>query len=209
MTRAERRRSDALAAVGVLVAVTVVTWLVITVQQLAQDLEEAQADRDALAAQVEELGGDPVTGAPGEQGAAGERGPRGEKGERGPAGEDGLDGEDGRDGQDGDRGQDGEPGPAGTDGEDGADGAAGEDGADGATGPQGEPGPAGPQGEKGEQGEQGERGEQGQQGEQGPPPSGWTWTDTDGTTYECVPDGEGATHYTCSASGSDPETPEG
>lgn len=93
----------------------------------------------------------------------------------------------------GPKGEPGRAGPSGSPGEPGNAGAAGEPGAPGATGAagaQGEPGPAGPQGEQGIQGER---------GEQGPPPSGWTYTDGAGTTYECTPDGDGSTHYTCRA----------
>jgi len=108
------------------------------------------------------------------------------------------------------------PGPPGPKGDTGASGkpaptitpspgASGASGADGATGPQGlqgEPGPAGPQGEPGAQGDRGET---------GPAPSGWTYTDGAGITYECTPDSDGATHYTCRAtsSGSSTPTPQG
>lgn len=93
----------------------------------------------------------------------------------------------------GDQGDPGTPGPSGSPGEPGSIGASGEPGAPGLTGPagaQGEPGPAGPQGEQGIQGER---------GEQGPPPSGWTYTDSEGVTYECTPDSASSTYYTCRA----------
>ncbi|MGW3821779.1 collagen-like protein [Streptomyces sp. NPDC005071] len=81
------------------------------------------------------------------------------------------------------------PGAPGTAGNDstvpGPQGPAGPPGADSTV-----PGPAGPAGEKGEQGDK---------GEQGPAPSGWTFTDGTGTTYDCAPDSTGATHYTCQA----------
>lgn len=96
----------------------------------------------------------------------------------------------------GDKGEPGSAGPSGSPGEDGGSGVDGEPGAPGATGAAGaagEPGPAGPAGPQGEQGPEGE------QGEQGPPPSGWTFTDSQGVTYECTPDGDGSTHYTCRA----------
>ncbi|MFE5079975.1 collagen-like protein [Streptomyces mirabilis] len=76
----------------------------------------------------------------------------------------------------------------------GASGAPGTAGSDGATGPQG---PQGVQGEPGVAGPQGEQGPQGDRGEAGPPPSGWTYTDGQGVTYECTADGDGSTHYTC------------
>lgn len=92
----------------------------------------------------------------------------------------------------------GPPGPKGAKGDPGkaaptitpSPGASGEPGAPGAAGVQGEPGPAGPQGEQGPKGDT---------GEQGPPPSGWTFTDGSGVTYNCTPDGDGSTHYTCQA----------
>lgn len=90
------------------------------------------------------------------------------------------------------------PGAPGTPGTSGASGA---DGVPGPQGPQGEPGVAGPQGEQGPQGPQGNR------GDTGPAPSGWTYTDGAGATYECTSDSDGSTHYTCRATsgGSSPE----
>ena len=92
-------------------------------------------------------------------------------------------------GDKGDTGASGQPAPTITP-QPGASGASGVDGVPGAQGPQGEPGVAGPQGEQGTQGEP---------GAPGPPPSGWTYTDGQGVTYECTPDGDGSTHYTCRA----------
>lgn len=93
----------------------------------------------------------------------------------------------------GPKGDTGSPGPSGSPGTPGSAGASGQPGAAGATGAagiQGEPGPAGPQGEQGPKGDT---------GEQGPPPSGWTFTDGSGVTYNCTPDSDGSTHYTCQA----------
>lgn len=93
----------------------------------------------------------------------------------------------------GPKGDTGSPGPSGSPGAPGSVGASGQPGAAGATGAagvQGAPGPAGPQGERGAQGER---------GEQGPPPSGWTYTDGQGVTYDCTPDSDDSTHYTCRA----------
>jgi hypothetical protein len=98
----------------------------------------------------------------------------------------------------GPKGDTGSPGPTGSPGKSGSNGASGEPGIPGATGAagaQGEPGPAGPQGEPGPQGERGE------QGPAGPAPSGWTYTDGTGATYECTPDSDGSTHYTCRETG--------
>nr|WP_206326499.1 collagen-like protein [Streptomyces sp. N502] len=105
----------------------------------------------------------------------------------GPEGEPGEPGSPGPSGSRGSDGQDGTPGAPGPSGEPGADGADGEAGEAGPPGPQGEPGPAGPQGPAGEPGEQGPR---------GPAPSGWTF-EYRGAIYECTPDGDGSTHYTC------------
>ena len=100
----------------------------------------------------------------------------------------------------------GPPGPSGAPGKDaptvtpspGASGAPGAPGASvtGPPGPAGPSGPAGPQGETGPTGPQGEQGPQGDRGPAGPAPSGWTFTYRD-TTYECTPDSDGSTHYTC------------
>lgn len=84
----------------------------------------------------------------------------------------------------------GTPGAAGSDSTvPGPQGPAGPPGADSTV-----PGPAGPAGDKGER------------GEQGPAPAGWTFTDAAGTTYDCTPDSDGATHYTCRAT-STPTSP--
>jgi hypothetical protein len=101
------------------------------------------------------------------------------------------------------------PGPPGPKGDTGASGkpaptitpspgASGQPGAVGPTGPagvQGAPGPAGPQGEQGET------------GPVGPAPSGWTFTDSTGATYECTPDSDGSTHYTCRMTSTDSSSP--
>lgn len=68
----------------------------------------------------------------------------------------------------------------------------------GASGAAGAPGSPGPQGEPGADSTvPGPQGPQGEQGPAGPPPSGWTYTDGTGATYECTPDSDGSTHYTC------------
>ncbi|WP_409469048.1 collagen-like protein [Streptomyces sp. HC307] len=108
----------------------------------------------------------------------------------------------------GDPGESGKPAPTITPSP-GASGAPGRPGADSTVpGPEGPPGdtvtgPPGPQGERGEQGIQGERGEQ---GPPGPPPSGWTFV-YKGATYECTPDGDGSTHYTCRQTGGGDDDP--
>lgn len=79
----------------------------------------------------------------------------------------------------------------------GASGAAGQPGADSTV-----EGPPGPQGAPGADSTvPGPQGPQGDPGATGPAPSGWTYTD--GTaTYECTPDSDGSTHYTCRATSS-------
>jgi hypothetical protein len=77
----------------------------------------------------------------------------------------------------------GEPGPAST--------------VAGPQGPQGEPGPASTV--AGPRGDQGDQGNPGPAGPAGPAPSGWTYTAGDGTVYDCAPDSDGSTHYSCTA----------
>ncbi|MEU0041272.1 collagen-like protein [Streptomyces sp. NPDC006333] len=90
----------------------------------------------------------------------------------------------------------------------GATGAPGAAGSTGVTGPQGPQGIQGEPGDPGVAGPQGEQGPQGARGATGPAPSGWTYTDGAGTTYECTPDSDGSTHYTCrpTSSGSTPSS---
>lgn len=74
------------------------------------------------------------------------------------------------------------------------------------------PPPAGPQGPQGNQGNTGPAGASGSSGPQGPagpagatgpPPSGWSFTDPLGVTYDCTPDKQTpAPHYTCAVRGS-------
>lgn len=95
------------------------------------------------------------------------------------------------------------PGPPGPKGDKGDPGKAAptitpSPGASGEPGAAGVPGPQGPQGEPGADSTvAGPQGPQGERGETGPAPSGWTYTDGSGATYECTPDGDGSTHYTC------------
>lgn len=147
------RREDAKFAAFAVLVLAGFALLALWVQGLAQD-------RDALARQVQQLGGTPVAGPPGLRGEPGEPG----VGVTGPPGVPGRDGVDGLDGADGSPGPSGSPG---TDGKDGADGRAGEPGAAGATGPAGPPGPPGPQGEPGPAGPQGAPGADGADGVDG------------------------------------------
>jgi hypothetical protein len=149
---AARRRADLWFALGVVIALAALAWVVITMQQLSNDLRTANDARDLLAAQVQKLGGKPVAGPPGSRGEAGKtvvgpRGPKGDRGDPGPSGPPGPSGSPGK------TGATGSPGIVG------ASGSAGEPGAAGATGPagpQGEAGPAGPQGPAGADGKDGQ-----------------------------------------------------
>ncbi|NWF25222.1 collagen-like protein [Streptomyces sp. PKU-EA00015] len=162
------RRHDLVFALAVAVGLAGFAFLIITTQGLARDLREANAARDALAAQVQQLGEKPVAGPPGSRGEPGE----GIVGPSGPPGQQGDPGPTGPPGPIGPAGPSGEPGANGTDGTDGVGsaGPAGEDGTAGEAGPpgpQGEPGPAGPAGPAGPQGPPGEDGADGQDGKDG------------------------------------------
>lgn len=155
------RRTDALYAAGVVLAVAVLAWVVVTMQQLSGDLATSNAARDALARQVQQLGASPVAGPPGSRGGPGTAGPVGPSGPSGPSGPAGLTGPAGRTGAAGAAGSPGPAGNPGASGSPGAAGAAGQDGAageDGAQGPQGDPGPTGPAGPAGAPGPQGPAG---------------------------------------------------
>jgi hypothetical protein len=145
------------------------------------------ADVRALREQVKAKGGTPVAPDPTTAvenlpdraevpvpipGPPGPPGPQGDAGSPGPSGSPGPGGRNGSDGQPGASGVPGEPG------------AAGPTGPAGPPGPQGDPGPAGPQGPEGDQ------------GPTGPAPSGWSF-EYKGVTYECSPDSDGSTHYSC------------
>jgi hypothetical protein len=138
------RRDDAVFAVFAVLVLAGFVLLALWVHGLAQD-------RDALARQVQELGGTPVAGPPGLRGEPG-------VGETGPSGAPGRDGVDGKDaptvtpspGATGPRGLQGEPGVS-------------------VTGPSGPPGATGATGPQGVQGERGEKGDTGEVGPEGPP----------------------------------------
>lgn len=159
--RQQQRRKDAVFALGLLAALTGVALLALWVHGLT-------LDRDALARQVQSLGGTPVAGPPGLRGEPGV----GVTGSPGPKGEKGDPGEPGptltpSPGPSGARGSAGSPGPSGAPGSPGAVGATGPVGPSGPPGPagvQGEPGVAGPQGIQGEQGPKGDTGERGPSG---------------------------------------------
>jgi hypothetical protein len=164
-----RRRADLWFALGAILALSLLAWVVITMQQLSHDLRSANDARDALAWQVQQLGAKPVAGPPGSRGEPGESvaGPRGPKGEKGDPGYPGPSGPPGPQGSPGPRGPSGAPGHNGVDGSSGTDGTAGEPGTAGATGPAGPAGPPGPQGDPGPAGPQGETGADGADGADG------------------------------------------
>ncbi|MFJ4974221.1 collagen-like protein [Streptomyces coeruleorubidus] len=201
-------RAEWLIGLTALLVAAFLGWLAIQVVLLSHDLRTANHARDALANQVQRLGGTPVAGPPGSRGepgasVTGPPGQQGEPGQPGPSGAPGPSGSPGKPGRDGDDGSDGAsatgaPGEPGEPGPTGSPGANGEAGPAGPAGPQGEAGPAGPPGPQGEPGERGE------QGPAGPAPSSWTFT-YQGATYTCTPDGDGSTHYTCRQTGGDDE----
>lgn len=162
------RRGDAAAVAGALVLGAVMAWIVLTVQHLGGQLQDANSARDLLARQVQTLGGKPVAGPPGSRGDPGRtvRGPAGPRGATGPAGPEGSAGPAG---QSGAKGPAGAAGAAGKDGASGSDGAAGADGAAGKDGTAGQPGPQGPQGEPGPAGPAGPAGKDGANGTDGAP----------------------------------------
>lgn len=162
MTGARRRRrrwvrlprAEWVGAVTGLLALGLFAVLAVAFVDQSRDLREERAARDALALQVERMGGTPVAGPPGSRGEPGTSvtGPPGVKGEKGDRGEPGP------------TGPVGPTGPSGRAGDDGATGV-GEPGSAGASGPAG---PAGPQGGAGPAGPAGEQGPQGERGPAGP-----------------------------------------
>jgi hypothetical protein len=183
------RRGDSFVVVAALALGAVLAWIVLAVQGVTQELNTSNSARDALARQVERMGGVPVAGPPGSRGEPGSSvtgppGPKGKEGEPGPSGPSGP------------------PGPSGSPGSDGEEGSDGATGSPGVPGAVGATGPAGPQGPQGDPGVAGPQGEQGPPGDRGPAPSGWTFTDGQGVTYECTQDSADSTHYTCHATSS-------
>lgn len=204
MTRTELRKADQqnrrgdLLAVLLAVAVgALLAWVIYSVQGLTDDLRTANQARDALAHQVQQLGGKPVAGPPGSRG---EPGPAGV----GPSGAPGAQGVPGRPGASGAPGKPGAkstvPGPAGSPGA-------------GSTvpGPQGVQGVPGAESTvPGPKGDKGDPGVAGQDGKDGAPPAGWTYTDPAGIEYTCSPVSDfdaSAPRYTCSPDTAPPSSP--
>lgn len=159
-------RAEWLVALTLVLVVFFLGWLAVQVIVLTHDLRSANMARDALASQVQSLGGKPVAGPPGSRGepgasVVGPRGPQGKQGDVGPVGPTGPVGPSGAPGKNGENGDNGENGTDGV-GQPGASGSPGTDGVAGPAGPQGEPGPAGPQGEQGPPGADGKDGADGQ-----------------------------------------------
>lgn len=153
-------------------------FLVITTQGMAHDLRTANEARDALARQVQQLGGTPVAGKPGsrgEPGLAGQRGEKGHQGEPGPIGPTGSIGPSGQPGDDGTNGisQTGVPGSPGADGQS-------------VVGPQGE---TGPQGQPGADGHDGADGKDGADGQACPAGHSWQAPADDSDALVCRNDG--------------------
>ncbi|MGQ4513714.1 collagen-like protein [Streptomyces sp. DW26H14] len=165
-TGPSKRRADIAFIVGVVAALGILAYIVITMQSLSHDLRASNAARDQLAQQVQHLGGTPVAGPPGSRGepGKGEVGPTGEPGATGPVGPSGPPGPSGKAGAKGKGGSDGvgTPGPSGSPGAAGEAGQPGADGQPGAAGPQGPAGPAGPAGADGKDGTNGKDGRDGQ-----------------------------------------------
>lgn len=163
--RKRRRRGNWLSVVAAVFAAAALGAVLTGFLVLSRDLSEANTARDALARQVQSLGGTPVAGPPGSRGepgktvigASGPPGPSGAPGKAAPT-------------------ITPSPGPTG------AAGAAGLPGADSTV-----PGPAGATGAAGASGAPGQNGQDGSDGKNGAPPSSWTYTDQDGNEYRCVP----------------------
>ncbi|MEV7684450.1 collagen-like protein [Streptomyces bungoensis] len=147
-------RAETVIAAVVVAALAGIVLLVVEFVGLHQDLETANAARDALARQVQRLGASPVAGPPGSRGTPGKSivGPSGPPGPTGPPGPAGPSGKPGKPGKEGKEGGTGAAGASVT-------GAPGDPGAVGPSGPQGPPGPAGPAGPAGKDGKDGRDGQ--------------------------------------------------
>jgi hypothetical protein len=159
-----RRRGDWGALLLAVLVGAFLAWVIYSVQSVHNELADANAARDQLAQQVQQLGASPVAGPPGSRGAPGpaSTGPPGTQGAKGDRGEPGpastVRGPSGAPGAPGPVST--VPGPAGPAGPAGAPGAPGQPGADstvaGPVGPAGPPGPAGQAGKDGKDGTDGQ-----------------------------------------------------
>jgi collagen triple helix repeat protein len=161
-------RAEWLGLATALIALGLFAGLAILFIDQAQQLRNETARGDALARQVEGLGGTPVAGPSGSPGEPGKTviGARGPSGPPGPPGAPGKAAPTITP----------SPGPTGPVGPSGA------PGSDSTI-----PGPTGPAGASGAPGQDGQDGQDGSDGKDGAPPSEWTYTDQDGNEYECVP----------------------
>lgn len=139
-------RAEYLIAITLVFVVALVGWLCVKVVSQERDLRSEQARGDALARQVEDMGGTPVVGPTGAQGEPGGAGASGPPGSPGASGIPGRDGKDGSPGPSGPAGVPGSPGPSGAAGQNGADGQNGQDGQDGTDGADGKDGQTCPDG---------------------------------------------------------------
>ena len=166
---------------------TVISKLATGLDTTRHQLQQHHVRPSAPAASSIVRGLQGIPGVPGPAGPTGATGAAGAAGSPGPTGPPGP------------TGRNGSPGPAGSPGTAGASGHPGTAGSPGSTGA------TGPQGPKGDTGAQGPKGDTGDTGPAGPPPSGWTFVYTDelgkSTTYNCTPDSDGSTHYSCTAAG--------
>jgi hypothetical protein len=189
------KRTKAADMVGWLIALALaallglIWWRITT---LGAELSASNSARDQLAQQVQSLGATPVAGPPGSRGVPGQSitGPAGPQGPAGPVGAAGKDA----------------PTPNVT-------AIAAE--AAGLVHPS--PGPTGPRGVQGipgpastVSGPAGAPGATGPTGAAGQPPTGWTYTDPSGNTYDCerAPNFDpSAPRYVCTQSGTSSPTP--
>ncbi|WP_262059652.1 collagen-like protein [Streptomyces sp. STR69] len=171
-------RAEVVIAGMVVVLFAGLALLVVQFVGLHQELETANAARDALAAQVERLGASPVAGPPGSRGESGKSivGPRGPAGPSGPPGTSGSPGRDGRNGST-------------VTGSPGATGPVGASGAAGVVGPSGPPGPSGPAGPAGPAGQDGKDGQDGTDGQTCPDGYSFQSPDYDPDALVCRKDG--------------------
>jgi hypothetical protein len=161
-------RAEWLGLATAILALGLFAGLVVLFVDQSQQLRNETARGNALARQVEGLGGTPVAGPSGSPGEPGQSvvGARGPSGPPGPAGAPGKDAPTITPSP-------GPTGPAGPSGAPGADSTI--------------PGPSGPAGADGADGAAGQDGQDGSNGTNGAPPSSWTYTDQDGNEYSCVP----------------------
>lgn len=204
MYRALRRHGQTLlTVVAVAIVAFVLGWVIWSVSGAAERNDKLAANvsaqdalivrlsasQDALAAQVESLGGTPVVDVPVPE--RGERGSDGKEGAQGIPGESIV-------GLTGDKGEPGATGATGPVGPTGSPGVAGPAGSTGPTGPAGQSiaGPAGPAGETGAAGATGAPGSTGATGPAGPPPSSFSirWNNR---TFDCFPVKPGSTDFGC------------